>query len=86
MKMLKNELEAQINYSLSNGLIPTHLDTHMGAVRATPKTLQAYLEVGNKFRLPVQISEEYKSVLDNKLIDFTKIDKSKILFVKKEEE
>ncbi len=80
---VKNELEAQINYSLSNGLIPTHLDTHMGAVRATPKTLQAYLEVGNKFRLPVQISEEYKSILDNKLIDFTKIDKSKILFVKK---
>lgn len=80
---VKNELEAQINYSLSNGLIPTHLDTHMGAVRATPKTLQAYLEVGNKFQLPVQISEDYKSILDNKLIDFTRIDKSKLLFVKK---
>lgn len=80
---VKNELEAQINYSLSNGLIPTHLDTHMGAVRATPKTLQAYLEVGNKFQLPVQISEDFKSILDNKLIDFTRIDKSKILFVKK---
>ena len=80
---VKNELEAQINYSLSNGLIPTHLDTHMGAVRATPKTLQAYLEVGNKFQLPVQISEEYKSILDNQLIDFKRIDKSKILFVKK---
>ena len=80
---VKIELEAQINYFLSNGLIPTHLDTHMGAVRATPKTLQAYLEVGNKFQLPVQISEDYKSILDNKLIDFTRIDKSKILFVKK---
>ena len=59
---------------LSNGLIPTHLDTHMGAVRATPKTLQAYLEVGNKFQLPVQISEDYKSILDNKLIDFDLVD------------
>ena len=31
----------------------------------------------------LQISEEYKSIIDNKLIDFSKIDKSKILFVKK---
>ena len=39
--LFNNQDNKRINYSKINGLIPTHLDSHMGAVRATPEIFQA---------------------------------------------
>jgi hypothetical protein len=48
------ELEAQVQRALRFGLQPTHLDTHMGSV-AHPKFMNAYLGLGQKYRLPLMV-------------------------------
>jgi predicted glycoside hydrolase/deacetylase ChbG (UPF0249 family) len=48
------ELEAQVLRALQAGIIPTHIDTHMGAV-AHPKFMGTYLQLAKKFRLPAMM-------------------------------
>jgi len=45
------ELTAQVERALKAGIVPTHLDTHMGAV-AHSKFMGIYLQLGMKFHLP----------------------------------
>jgi hypothetical protein len=49
------ECRAQIQRAIDLGLRPTHIDTHMGAVVATPEFAQVYLKLGREFRLPVML-------------------------------
>jgi len=79
---VKRELTSQINYSKANGLIPTHLDSHMGAVRATPEIFQAYFEVGHENRIPISLPIESKLLIENGSIDTSKFDTSKLLWAK----
>ena len=79
---VKRELTSQINYSKINGLIPTHLDSHMGAVRATPEIFQAYFEVGHENSIPISLPEESKLLIENGSIDTSKFDTSKLLWAK----
>ena len=46
------EMETQVNWALREGMKPTHMDTHMGAV-LHPKLLQGYTRVGFANHLPV---------------------------------
>ena len=46
------ELRAQVERALSLGIHPTHLDTHMGAVLASPQIFAAYVKVAHDYRLP----------------------------------
>lgn len=80
---VKRELRAQVNYSIENGLIPTHLDSHMGAVRVRPEIFQAYFEIGQEFNLPVVVSKDYKEEVLSKIFDKSKIDISQIIWVDK---
>jgi len=48
---VKNEIESQINRALSEGIIPTHIDTHMGAV-AHPKFMFDYINAGLSRKIP----------------------------------
>jgi len=45
------ELTAQVERARAWGLSPTHLDTHMGTVYATPAFLEAYLAAAAEHRL-----------------------------------
>lgn len=73
-EVLQSELRAQVKKALNAGIDVTHLDSHMGAVMATPEFLEAYIKTGREFQLPVLLgygipamqSENIKSLLTAK--------------------
>ena len=50
---IRKELQAQIEYAISIGIKPTHLDSHEGVLFFSPEFFKIYLEVSEKNRLPV---------------------------------
>lgn len=50
---IRKELQAQIDYAISIGIKPTHLDSHEGVLFFSPEFFKIYLEVSEKNRLPV---------------------------------
>ena len=49
------EMTAQLERARIMGFEPTHLDTHMGTVYATPQFLMAYIQLGIKNHIPVML-------------------------------
>lgn len=49
---VEREIRAQVERALQAGIRPTHLDTHMGTVVATPEFFAAYMKVAHEYRLP----------------------------------
>jgi predicted glycoside hydrolase/deacetylase ChbG (UPF0249 family) len=49
------EMTAQLDRARAMGFEPTHLDTHMGTVYATPQFLMAYIQLGIKNHIPVML-------------------------------
>ena len=49
------EITAQLERARAMGFEPTHLDTHMGTVYATPQFLMAYIQLGIKNHIPVML-------------------------------
>jgi predicted glycoside hydrolase/deacetylase ChbG (UPF0249 family) len=47
------EIRAQIEKALAYGIKPSHLDTHMGSVLASPELVQIYMKMGLEYQLPV---------------------------------
>jgi predicted glycoside hydrolase/deacetylase ChbG (UPF0249 family) len=60
---VKRELEAQVKRAIDLGVKPTHLDTHMGSVLARPELVKIYLELGDKYNLPVLFPRAYINML-----------------------
>ncbi|MGA0555221.1 polysaccharide deacetylase family protein [Larkinella sp. VNQ87] len=50
---VETEMRAQIDRALNMGLKPTHLDSHMGTLFATPAFLERYIKVGVEYGIPV---------------------------------
>jgi predicted glycoside hydrolase/deacetylase ChbG (UPF0249 family) len=48
---VERELSAQVERVLEAGVVPTHLDTHMGTV-AHPKFMNIYVHLGQRYHLP----------------------------------
>lgn len=46
------ELRAQVDRAIALGIRPTHLDSHMGALFATPELISTYIKVARDYRLP----------------------------------
>ena len=49
---VERELRAQIDRALALGIRPTHVDSHMGALFATPDLIATYMKVAREYRLP----------------------------------
>lgn len=52
---LELEMTAQLDRARAMGFEPTHLDTHMGTVYATPAFLMRYIQLGIKNHIPVML-------------------------------
>jgi predicted glycoside hydrolase/deacetylase ChbG (UPF0249 family) len=52
---ITTEMTAQLDRARTMGFEPTHLDTHMGTVYATPQFLMAYIQFGIKNHIPVML-------------------------------
>ncbi|HHY99136.1 MAG TPA: ChbG/HpnK family deacetylase [Firmicutes bacterium] len=62
---VKKEIRAQVKQALDWGVRPTHLDTHMGTVFATPGFFEAYIEVAGEFGiLPMLINPTEEIIRD----------------------
>ncbi len=55
---VKKELQAQIEKAIKFGLKPTHIDSHMYSVGASPEFFGIYRDLGEKYNLPVLINEQ----------------------------
>lgn len=59
----EKELKTQIEKLISWGIKPSHIDTHMGSVMATPELLKVYLTLLEQYNLPVLFPREYAGML-----------------------
>ena len=55
---VEREIRAQVQRALALGIRPTHLDSHMGSLFATPALLSTYMKVAHDYRLPFLIMRE----------------------------
>ena len=66
LKEVEAELRAQIDRAYAMGLVPTHLDSHMGCLFQTQELIELYLKMGQVYKLPVLITKEIPSELIQK--------------------
>lgn len=52
---VETEIRAQLDRCLTMGITPTHLDSHMGTLFASPAFVQRYLKVGAEKHIPVLV-------------------------------
>ncbi|WP_422351286.1 polysaccharide deacetylase family protein [Flagellimonas sp.] len=69
---VRKELTAQIEKFLAYGLSPSHLDSHMYSVGSRPDLFEVYKELGQRYKLPVQLSPQLMDMVgleSNSLIE-----------------
>lgn len=49
---VERELRAQVERAIALGIRPTHLDSHMGALFATPELTAVYVKIARDYKLP----------------------------------
>jgi chitin disaccharide deacetylase len=54
---VEREIRAQVERAVAMGIHPTHLDTHMGSLLATPEIFAAYTKVAHEFHRSVSVRE-----------------------------
>ena len=52
---VETEMRAQVQRAIDFGIKPTHIDTHMGTVYASPEFFKAYCKVAREFGIPPMI-------------------------------
>ena len=50
---VETEIRAQIEKALQMGFRPTHLDSHMGTLFATPAFIERYIRMGVEYKIPI---------------------------------
>jgi predicted glycoside hydrolase/deacetylase ChbG (UPF0249 family) len=57
------ELRAQVEKALKMGFQPTHLDSHMGTLFASPAFLERYIRVGLAYKIPVMLPGGHNTLI-----------------------
>jgi len=57
------EIRAQIEKAKSLGINPSHIDTHMGSVLATPDLVKVYMKIAMEYNLPFLFPRAYLNLL-----------------------
>jgi chitin disaccharide deacetylase len=60
---VEKEIRAQLDRAKTMGFEPTHLDTHMGTVFATPAFLERYIKVGIENHIPIMLPGGHDSLI-----------------------
>ncbi len=60
---VEKEIRAQLQRAREMGINPTHLDSHMGTLFATPEFLERYIKVGVEEKIPVMFPGGHNSFL-----------------------
>lgn len=60
---VESEIRAQLARARSMGFEPTHLDSHMGTLFATPEFLQRYVKVGIENKIPVMFPAGHNTMI-----------------------
>ncbi|MCU0326102.1 MAG: polysaccharide deacetylase family protein [Spirosomaceae bacterium] len=64
---VEKEIRAQIERARRMGFEPTHLDSHMGTVFATPAFLERYLKVGMEYKIPVMFPGGHDTMIQKEI-------------------
>lgn len=64
---VEKEIRAQIDRARSMGFVPTHFDTHMGTLLATPAFTERYIKVGIETHTPVMIPAGHSSLIKKQM-------------------
>ena len=60
---VEKEIRAQVERALAMGFKPTHLDSHMGTLFASPGFIQRYIKVGMEYRIPVMFPAGHNTLI-----------------------
>lgn len=60
---VENEIRAQVERSRTMGWEPTHMDSHMGTLFATPEYMTRYIKVGIELKIPVMFPGGHNAML-----------------------
>ena len=60
---VEKEIRAQIERALQMGFRPTHLDSHMGTLFASPAFIQRYVKVGMEYKIPIMFPGGHNTLL-----------------------
>ncbi|HEX6284117.1 MAG TPA: polysaccharide deacetylase family protein [Pyrinomonadaceae bacterium] len=63
-KEVELEIRAQIERAKALGIVPTHLDSHMGTLYQNKALFEVFLRVARDYKLPVRIAKEWFSRTD----------------------
>lgn len=63
-KEVELEVRAQIERAKAVGIVPTHLDSHMGTLYQSKALFDVFLRVGRDYKLPVRIAKTWFSRAD----------------------
>ena len=63
-KEVELEVRAQIERAKALGIVPTHLDSHMGTLYQSKALFEVFLRVGREYKLPLRIAKSWFSRAD----------------------
>lgn len=68
---VETEIRAQLERARTMGFEPTHMDSHMGTLFATPEFMERYLKVGMQEKIPVMFPGGHNTAIrkEEKMID-----------------
>ncbi|MBN8859306.1 MAG: polysaccharide deacetylase family protein [Sphingobacteriales bacterium] len=60
---VETEIRAQIDRAKTMGFEPTHIDSHMGTLFATPAFIERYIKVGIAYQIPVMFPGGHNTLI-----------------------
>src|SRR5690606_40387951 len=60
---VETEIRAQVERARTMGFEPTHLDSHMGTLFATPAFVERYIKVGIAYQIPVMFPGGHNTLI-----------------------